>query len=144
MLGSNLRGDPRVKGILDRLGFRYEVDHDGDFKVQVLLPGGRSQVGFINSGTETFSGIEIREIWSVGFIAPGLPNEKLANILLKDNAEVKLGAWRVKQLRDGRSLIIFAAHVSADVDEETLNAALEAVLRKADQLEENLTGDDQY
>ncbi len=144
MLGGNRRGDPRVKGVLDRLGFRYEVDNDGDFKVQVLLPGGRSQVGFINSGTQLFCGIEIREIWSLAFIAPGLPNERLANILLKDNSEVKLGAWRVKELRDGRSLVIFAAHISADVDEETLNAVLEVVLRKADQLEANLTGEDRY
>jgi len=53
------------QGVLDRLGFRYEVDNDGDFKVQVLLPGGRSQVGFINSGTQLFCGIEIREIWSL-------------------------------------------------------------------------------
>ena len=45
-------GDARVKAALDKLGWKYQVDQDGDYKL-LMKVGGRSQVVYILSKTET-------------------------------------------------------------------------------------------
>jgi hypothetical protein len=56
--------DQRVEKALKKLGLKYTVDKDGDFKLIFTTEGDRTQVVFINSGTETLRKMEIREIWS--------------------------------------------------------------------------------
>jgi hypothetical protein len=45
--------DQRVEKALKKLGLKYTVDKDGDFKLIFTTQGDRTQVVFINSGTET-------------------------------------------------------------------------------------------
>lgn len=140
MLGARKQGDPRVRRLLDQLGYRYTVDAEGNYDLLFELADGRTQRAFINSNTEHFGELEIREVWSVGFVIPEMPTRELANFLLLDNCAVKLGSWRLLQMPDGNVLIIFATQVSADADAETLRSCLHGVLTKADHLEKNLGG----
>lgn len=144
MLGKK-RADPRVRRLLDELGCRYEIDGDGDFKLTLNLGDGRSQLGFINSNTTSFSGLEIREIYSLGYILDSEPSEKIANFLLRDNGQVKMGAWRISGgVEGGRCGLIFAAHIGADCDAQTLSTVLEFVFRKADRFEKDIFETDKF
>lgn len=142
MLGGRKKGDPRVKRALDELRYKYTVDSDGDYQLIFDLGDDRTQKAFVNSDTTNFWDLEIREVWSVGFIANGMPTSKLANFLLLDNGRVKIGSWRITKFSGGKVAIIFGAHVSADADAETLQACLNIVSNKADELE-NALGDGQ-
>ncbi len=142
MLGGRKKGDPRVKRALDELRYKYTVNSSGDYELIFELDDDRTQKAFVNSNTETFCEVEIREVWSVGFIADGMPMSKLANFLLLDNGRVKIGSWRIAKLSGGKVAIIYGAQVSADADAETLRACLNIVSNKADELE-NALGDGQ-
>jgi len=56
--------DPRVERALKKLGMKYKVDEDGDFKLVFAVEGNRMQVVIISSTTETLGKMEIREVWS--------------------------------------------------------------------------------
>ena len=90
-----MRGDPRVKKMLDALELRYSVDNDGDFKVMVEFEDGRSQVAFIDSQTQLLGDFEIREVWSVAYVSEGYLDIDTANTLLMKNYELKIGSWRL-------------------------------------------------
>ena len=49
--------DSRVEKALKKLGLKYEVDEDGDFKLVFAVEDNRST-------TETLGKMEIREVWS--------------------------------------------------------------------------------
>jgi hypothetical protein len=126
------------------LKLNYQIDDDGDFKLTFRLDNGRSQVCFVNSKTEQFGTLEIREVWSVGYLSEGAIDARLGAYLLTRNNRVKLGAWRISERSDGKVLIVFAAHVAAEMDAESLQSAMRGVLREADELEEKLEGTDRF
>jgi hypothetical protein len=145
MIGaSNNQGDPRVRRALEQLNCPYTVDEDNDFKISVNLGEGRSQVVFINSDTQSFGDIEIREVYSVGYIEDGEPDERLLKILLRDNGVVKLGAWRLSELRNDRVAFLFAVHLAASADAKTLDSIIDLVAKKADEFEKEFYGTDKY
>lgn len=144
MLGNKARIDPRVQRLLESASLKYDITNAGDFKLSFNLGGGRSQVAFVNSNTETFGGLEIREVSSVGlFLKKSVPDPALMLYALVDNSNVKLGAWRVV-LGDEGALVIFTAHISADTDAQTLMSVMTLVMRAADDLENKFSGDDKY
>jgi hypothetical protein len=139
------RYDSRVRRLLEELGYRYEIDSDGDFKLTMNLGEGRSQVGFISSKTASFGGLEIRDLFSVAYVLDQPPTEKIANFLLRDNAVVKMGAWRITGGADGgRCGLVFAANVAADCDARTFSTVWEFVLRKADAFEKEIFQTDKF
>ncbi|MFA6545516.1 MAG: hypothetical protein WCS99_13945 [Limisphaerales bacterium] len=141
MIGANT-GDPRVQRLLDQLELKYQIGGEGDFKVIFNIGDGRSQLGFISSKAYTLSTLEIREIYSFGYECDGPLPASVANILLRLNGHVKLGAWRVMRLASGRHLAAFAAQIAANTDAHTLRTTLVSVLKTADDLEKELSGDD--
>jgi hypothetical protein len=145
MIGSGgNQSDPRVHRALEQLGCPHEVDDDGDFKIRVNLGDGRSQIVFINSDTESFADIEIREVYSVGYIEDGDPDERLLKMLLVHNGVLKLGAWRISELKNGRVAIMFAVHIAASTDAKTLDTIIDLVAKKADEFEKEVFGTDNY
>jgi hypothetical protein len=56
--------DPRVEKALKKLGLKYKVNEDGDFKLVFAIEDNRTQVVIISSTTETLGKMEIREVWS--------------------------------------------------------------------------------
>jgi hypothetical protein len=142
MFGTRTKGDDRVRKALDSEEIKYEVDKEGDFKVVFDIGEGRSQVAFVNSNTETFHGIEIREVWSVGLVGDGQLSAEVANSLLARNATYKLGGWEIVQ-QAGKVLAIFKVCVSASATPDELRSILQTVSLVADQIEkEYLHSDD--
>lgn len=139
---SSRRGDARVQRALDEHALKYEVDEEGDFRLLFSLENGRSQMLFVNSGTERFYDLEIREVWSLAIGLPGLPEPGLMLYLLKQNREAKFGSWRIGEDGKGGHYILFAAQVSADADADTLAAMMEMVMHQADGLEAMFGRDD--
>jgi hypothetical protein len=145
MIGaSNNQGDPRVRSALEQLECPHEVDADGDFKIIVKLAEGRTQVVLINSNTESFAGIEIREVYSLGYIEDRVPDERLLKSLLLENGTVKFGAWRLIESGNGQVGVVFAAHIAASTDAKTLDSIIDFVAAKADEFEDKLYGTDKY
>src|SRR5207342_782892 len=59
--------DKIVKAQLDSKSLKYEVDKDGDFKVVYQTTGGRTQLAYVRSTTNSYGSLKIREIWSPGY-----------------------------------------------------------------------------
>lgn len=138
---SAARPDPQIRKQLDKLGYNYELDEDGDFKLTFSLDDDRTQLGFVISRTETYGKHRVREIWSPAYRAKDdtLPG-KIANRLLEDSQNNKLGAW-VKQ----GNYAVFVVKISADASVKELDDALTYALQVADRMEAELTpGKDEF
>jgi hypothetical protein len=144
--GSRKVGDPRIKAQLDQLGYKYELTVDGDFKlIPIKTEDGRSQLVYVNASTQQYSSLEIREVMSPAYLSSGPLSAAVANRLLRENSEVKFGAWRVEPHSNGQKyLALFAVQISATSDAETLRLAIKSVLLVADRMEKELTGTDDY
>ena len=144
-IGSVRKGDDRVRKLLDKEGLKYTCDDDGDFKLHYEIDKNRSQYVFISSETSKYGNMEIREVWSVGYItkeeffmAPNVMRE-----LLLDSSKRKLGAWELLR-SGGKEVGIFSAKISADVDLTTLLYTIRGVVNTADEVEDKLTSRDNF
>ncbi len=135
--------DDRVKQLLDKTELKYEIDKDGDFKLLFEFDGGRSQLVFVNSHTETYEGLEIREIWAVGYQPPkgDKVDAAISEQLIRANAKLKLGAWQVQKLND-TEVGVFRAMISADSGKDVLIDTMRLVGATSDQKESELLGSD--
>lgn len=135
------QGDPAIAAQLKKLGYEYEVDEDGDYKLTFGLDGDRSQLAFVLSNTEEFGKLRVREVWAPAYRASGeaFPAE-VANRLLEDSQDSKLGGW-VKQ----GNMAVFVVKIAANASTDELDDALDYVLRSADEMEAELTpGQDEF
>ncbi|ASC69081.1 hypothetical protein XM38_000070 [Halomicronema hongdechloris C2206] len=136
--------DPRVQAALDGLGFNYEIQDSGAFRIGLRFEDGRTQVAFISSGTSTLGDLEIRDITSPVNVTDGPLSAETANQLLQDNASKKLGAWQTVELSDQRHLTMFTARIDANSSPEQLQSALYGVLYTADAMEAELSDSDRF
>jgi hypothetical protein len=137
-------GDPRIAKALDALEILYEVDSDADYKILYEWEDdGRSQVAFINSATEKLDDLELREVWSVAYVSDKPLPVEIANRLLIDSYDKKLGAWQLLK-SEGQHIAVYAVKVDANADAEFLQLALEAALTSADEMEKELLGSDEF
>lgn len=131
-------GDPVVRQLLDKLEYKYDVDEEGDYRLTFGVDeeeDGRSQLVFVRSPVETYGSHKVREIWSPAYLSASdeFP-AKVANRLLEATQESKLGAWS----KQGR-YAVFVVKISADASASELGDAVEAALRSADEMEQELT-----
>lgn len=134
-------GDSRIRAQLDALGYKYQVDKDGDFVLTFGLDKDRSQMAYVLSATQRYGKLEVREIWSPGYRGADsqLPGD-IANRLLEDSQLSKMGGW-VKQ--DG--VAVFVVKIDAAASQQDLDDAIDYVVRAADQMEAELTpGQDEF
>jgi len=136
--------DPRVEKALKKLGLKYEVDEDGDFKLVFAVEGNRTQVAFINSTTETLGKMEIREVWSPIAKFASTPPCDLSLNLLEKHGTFKIGSYQYKKLRSGSYLLVFIVHLSAKAPAEELGSIVGAVARTADETEMAIVGNDDF
>ncbi len=141
MFGMKKEGDSRVKALLDKADLKYEVDTDGDFKLVNGVGNGRTQVVFINSNTYQLQHMEMRQVWSVGYVSDGVMPPSIAKDLLRENAEIKLGGWEVRGF-SGVETGIFRVQIAADADLTALALALSVVGKTADEKEKELLHND--
>ncbi|ELR99295.1 hypothetical protein [Gloeocapsa sp. PCC 73106] len=138
------KGDARVEKLLQIHELKYSVDKDGDFKVTVLFENDRSQVAFINSGTQFIDSFELREIWSVAYISEGYLDIDTANTLLLYNYQLKMGSWRLIPNGNNVYFVAYCIQIAADCDPQSFFQALSYVLQITDEMEESLTGIDVF
>ncbi|KWS03065.1 hypothetical protein AZ78_0611 [Lysobacter capsici AZ78] len=134
-------GDARIRQQLDALGYKYQVDEDGDFVLTFGLDGDRSQMAYVLSSTQSYGKLQVREVWSPGYRAADqdFPAD-VANRLLEDSHLSKMGGW-VKQ--DG--VAVFVVKLDAGAAQDDLDDAIDYVVRAADQMEALLTpGKDEF
>lgn len=137
--------DPRVRKLLDEADMTYKVDEDGDYRLVFGFEDDRTQLVFIFSNTEKLGDMEIREIWSVGYLAEDEEEGmtlKIAKDLLRENSRVKLGAWELGRF-SGKEAGIFTAKIAAETRLKSLLITLRAVAVTADKKEEELLGTDE-
>jgi hypothetical protein len=151
--------DPRVKAALDSIGYKYELDNNNDYKLVPIqteqigtkpdgTPNFRTQLVYVNSNTETYGSLEIREVLAPAFLSNGPLAPAVANRLLRENNSVKLGSWRLVAINSGpnagKYLAMFAAQIAANSDAESLRLTIKSVILVADRMEKELTGTDDY
>lgn len=140
-IGAAPAHDARIEALLDKAGWKYEIDSDGDFRILHRFDDDRTHLAWINSRTEHYRNLEIREIWALGYHSDReLPGD-LSRTLLQKNHEYKWGSWKIQRF-DGREAAVFYVQIAADADQQSLVAALLSVMGAADELEEELTDAD--
>jgi len=155
----NTPADPRVKAALDEIGYKYEMTAENDYKLVPIQteqvgndaqgkPKWRSQLVYVNSNTEKYGKLEIREVLSPAFLSNGPLSATLANRLLRENNSVKFGSWRLVAINSGpnagKYLAMFASQISANSDTESLRLTIKSVILIADRMEKEITGADDY
>jgi hypothetical protein len=135
--------DQRVEKALKKLGLKYTVDKDGDFKLILATQGDRSQVVFINSDTETLRKMEIREIWSPAAKFSSTPPSALSQALLEKNGSFKIGSYAYKKAGDVY-VLVFHAQISANASAEELLSVVIGVAGVADATESDIMQTDDF
>ena len=133
--------DPGIRAQLDKLGYKYDIDEDGDFKLTFKVEGERTQLVYVRSQVEDYGSHRVREIWSPAYVSDRdqFPVD-IANRLLQATQDSKLGAW-AKQDR----YAVFVVKLPAAASSEQLDDAIEAAIRSGDEMEASLTpGKDQF
>jgi hypothetical protein len=136
--------DARVKKLLDARKIDYDLTRAGNFKVTFNLKSGRSQAALITSATYRYMSLEIREIVSPAYKSATPFTAEVADRLLSDNNDKKLGAWVMQKEKDGCYYASFVTKVPADCNEEYFFSALRLTLEAADEMEKELTGKDEF
>jgi hypothetical protein len=139
--------DPRIAAELKALNDKFEITDDRDYRLVFEIGDGqRTQLVIVNSNTEFFDKVEIRDVWSTALLVSAPLDAALAERLLKANDTLKLGAWRVWPAQSkgdsAQAYIVFAAQIDANASQEMLAAALAMVAQTADALEKEITGAD--
>jgi hypothetical protein len=133
--------DTRVMNKLGQVNLDFTLTEFNGYRVPFQLRSGRQQVAIVDSITEKYLSIEVRQVWSVALstekpLAPGL----LQRLLLSNT---KFGGWRLS-LYQGKYTLFFVTFVAAECDAETLRDAMDIVIVVADELEKELTKKDMY
>ncbi|EMT5434865.1 hypothetical protein WMR10_000376 [Stenotrophomonas maltophilia] len=132
--------DKAVARHLDKLGYTYEVDEDGDYRMVFDVEGDRTQMVYVRSAVEDFGTHNIREIWSPAYSAKTKQFPvAVANRLLEDWQDAKMGGW-VKQ----DTTAMFVVKIDADATADQLSDAIDAAIRTADAMELELTKKDEF
>ncbi|KAF5292105.1 hypothetical protein FQR65_LT20326 [Abscondita terminalis] len=110
--------DPAIAKQLKALGYEYEVDEDGDYKL--LMATGdddeRSQIVFVRSAVETYGNLRVRELWSYAYKSPS------PAFSAGENA-------------------VYVAKILADANAKTLEDSIAAAAHSADAMEIELADD---
>ena len=134
--------DLRIKTLLDELEVSYEIDKDADYKLEREIGNDRTQVIYINSNTEEYEHLEIREVWSFAHMEETPLPGWMANKLLESSSTIKWGSWQV--MGKGPYYIVFVVKLDANSNAQTLSDAMSIVREQADNMEYELNGADDY
>ena len=137
--------DAHVKASLEQLGIKYEVDEDGDYKVELAIEGERTQLCYVLSETGSWSSLTFREIWSPVYLFKGTLPAELSERLLRDSGERLVGGWCVTDWDEDQKCLYFTAKVAPDLSHKSLHEIMSVVSVVADKFEKELTqGKDEF
>jgi hypothetical protein len=135
--------DRRAQQALDAIDKKYEIDDDGDFRIIDAYDDGRSQIIYVNSATEMFGDVEVREVWGPIMVIKEDLSADVANNLLRASDRTKIGGWVLQQVADGEA-VAFKAKIAADADPKVLGNVILVVGVTADEKEKELVGTDDF
>jgi hypothetical protein len=135
--------DVRVRKALEAEQLEFEVDPKGDAKIILRFTddGDRTQLVIVQSATFSYRQTEFREVFSAGLKAD---DEKgldlaLARRLMEESSRSKLAFWGIE---DG---VVWAiARIPADASPGSLREAVDFVAVRADDLEKERLGTDEF
>lgn len=99
--------DTRVQTLLDKIDQAYTVTKAGNYQVELDTKDDRTQLVYISSSTEKYSGIEIREIWSNAGTFPEEPDQATLLDLMTESGSNKIGCWALEKQDDGSYLLYY-------------------------------------
>jgi len=137
------KGDARVTSLLDRLGLHYKLTDSGNYSITFDVESGRSQVAYIMAKTETYKGLEIREIWSRAGTFEDLPESDVMQKLLEDSAGEKIGFWSIEEADNGGWTVYFSVKVPVYLKDADLKSLLELTANVGDEKEAELFNQDE-
>jgi hypothetical protein len=144
-LAADGNADARVAKQLDRLGIEYTTTDSNNFSIDRDLDGGRKQTVYIMSKTETYGGLEIREVWSNAGNFAAVPTADQMKQLLDDNATEKIGAWSIEAADDDSYLAYFSIKIPSYLRDKDLADVIDFAASVADEMKKKLfdtdTGD---
>ncbi len=122
--------DQRVRKALEAAGWKYSTSLYGIFRLDFGSPEEEEDAHrvCVDSSTDEFGALDIREIYSVVHASNRAADEKLANFLLQGNIDYKFGAWGQKKIGN-KYFVVFSVKVDADTEPEKLQDAIRAVLQ---------------
>jgi len=129
--------DKRVAKALKKAGIEYSVDADGDYEILVSV-GRRTHKVWVRSETSWFDAAEVRDIFAYAHVTPegeGLPDDLYRSLLER---HYKIGAW----ITEAGRAASFSAAIDARAKPHVLRSAILAVAESADDLEKELTGNE--
>lgn len=140
-LAADADADPAIGRQLTGLGYTYEVDRDGDYQMVFDMDDGRTQLVYVRSAIENYGSLSLREIWSPGFqIKNGDFPAAVANRLLVESNKAIAGSW----VRQGETAM-YVVKIDANASADQLSDAIDAAIKTADKLEQELTlGADEF
>jgi hypothetical protein len=143
--GSSTTSTTDLKQKIEATGFSYKVTENGDYHLTVKRDDGRTQLVVVNSKTQTFKDMELREIWSPIKKITSKSELGFANglLLLERNETLKLGAWQISG-ENSPYLINLSITASASVASHDLKKIIEFIAEEADTREKELTQKDNY
>jgi hypothetical protein len=142
-IAANLRDRPRIERLLDRIGYTYERDADGDYSFVLSFDDGRSQLVYV---TPSYVAVDERsrfDVWSLIYRAPEPPSADVLLSLMQQNGTAGLGAFQAFETESGHALV-FSAYAEADLEAAALQRLIEHVVVTADRAEEAFVGGDAF
>jgi len=131
----------RFERRLERLGYDWDTDRDGDYRVTVELDDGRrATVGLSSPDSSAVGWAGFRRVWSVAARIPGELPDGLAENLLSDTWSSRIaGAWAdAGRTSDGRQVIVYVARVPEDATSRSLDAVIRDTAKSALDLQDAL------
>lgn len=133
--------DQRLVDAMDQSGLEYQIDEDNDAQVILAWDDERTHAIWASTETETYGGIEVREVWA--FVTEydsvsDIPNDVLLD-LLGANARLKFGKYAIAVNEStGIVRVLFVVTVSPELDGESLAIMIKFVGEVADEMEKVL------
>jgi len=135
--------DPRVRRALEAENLEFEVDPKGDAKVILRFTddGDRTQLVIVQSATFSYRQTEFREVFSAALKAdePKGLDLPLARRLMEESSRSKLAFWGVED-----AVVWAIARIPADASPGSLKEAIDFVAVRADDLEKERLGTDDF
>ncbi len=140
---ADAKPDGRVKAMLEKVGLEYTTDEDGDFLVEFEQPGGRTQFAKVLSDTETYDGIEIREIYSDAGAFEEEPDLYTLLDLMTESGNNKLACWAFDE-DDGRYYLYYTIKLPVSHTANDLEKMMDFAAMVADEREDQFFGTDDF
>lgn len=129
-----------LKQKLDRIGWKYDILENGNYRV-VFNVGGtkRTQLFYISGGTQSYDCLAIREFFAPAAKVSASVNGAKALELMAESHSKKMGSWEIHG-----DLLMYTVKISDAIDGEDLRSLMNLVVNTADEAELKLTGADAY